>query len=282
MERQSFPGGTLIFDALDREAAGRIGAAAGEALRLACERWGLAPPGDLQVHVLTSWPGFLFRAAPCLWRPGLLLTLPTWALRVARLWRIAGGWTQRFGKRLAVGVKPPRLLLVADRSLGGQLFLAEPDMERKVRQIAIHETVHACSLQLRLPAWLNEGLAMAAVDIAAGKATVRVDSLSLLAGHGPGRRAGGDHDGRRYPPPSRRGAEALLRVYAQGYWRVRFLEETKPGLLKELLKGKRRGREWLPAIARALGLADEHGAELDQLVTKHFKGLTEQTTNRNA
>ncbi len=274
MERRALDGGTLFFDALDREAAGRIGAAAEEALRIARERWGLAPRGELQVHAMTSWPGFLFRAAPWPWRPWLLLTFPLWGGRVARLWRIAGGWTQRFGRRSAVGVKPPRLLREADRTLGERLFLAEPDLEGKARQIAVHETVHACSLHLRLPAWLNEGLAMAAVDGAAGKTTVRGDSLSLLAGD--------EHDGRRYPPPDRRGAEAFLRVYAQGYWRVRFLEETRPGLLKELLKGKRRGREWLPAIARALGLADEGGAELDRRVTEHFIGLTGQTTHRDA
>lgn len=272
----------LVFDALDREAAGRIGVAAGEGLRLARERWGLRPRNGLQVHVMTSWPGFLFRAAPWSWRPWLFLSFPLWAGRVARLWRIAGGWTQRFGKRSAVGVKPPRLLLLADRSLGERLFLAEPDMESKVRQIAVHETVHACSLHLRLPAWLNEGLAMAAVDDVAGKTTVRNDSLSMLTAGGPGRRAGGDHHGRRYPPPSRRGAEAFLRAYALGYWRVRFLEETKPGLLRELLKGKRRSREWLPAIARALGLADKSGIELDRLVAEHFRGLSDQTTNRNA
>lgn len=260
----------LVFDALDREAAGRIGVAAGEGLRLARERWGLRPRDGLQVHVMTSWPGFLFRAAPWSWRPWLFLSLPLWAGRVARLWRIAGGWTQRFGKRSAVGVKPPRLLREADRTLGKRLFLAEPDLEGKVRQIAVHETVHACSLHLRLPAWLNEGLAMAAVDDAAGKKTVRDDSLSLLVPDGPGRRAGNESDDRRYPPPSRRGAEALLRVYAQGYWRVRFLEETKPGLLKELLPAKRRGREWLPAIADALGLADKSGSELDRLVVDYF------------
>jgi hypothetical protein len=277
MERKALDGGTLVYESLDREAAGWTGSAAEEALRLARERWGLAPPGELQVHVLTSWPGFLFRAAPCSWRPWLLLSFPLWAARVARLWRIAGGWTQRFGSRTAVGVKPPRLLRLADRTLGERVFLAEPDLEAKVRQIAVHETVHACSLHLRLPAWLNEGLAMAAVDLVAGKATVRRDTLSLLAAGGS---AG--ENGRRYPSCAGRGAEAFLRVYAQGYWRVRFLEEAKPGLLKGLLKGRRRCGEWLPAIARALGIVDSGGSELDPLVVEHFKGLAEQTTNRDA
>jgi hypothetical protein len=271
MERQPFPGGTLFYEALDRGAAAQIGAAAEEALRLACQRWGLAPPGGLQVHALTSWPGFLFRAAPCSWRPWLLLTFPLWAARVARLWRIAGGWTQRFGSQTAVGVKPPRLLRLADRSRGERLFLAEPDLDGKVRQIAVHETVHACSLHLRLPAWLTEGLAMVAVDLVAGRTTVRGESLSRLVAAPSGSRAG--EGGRRHPSTSGGGAEAFLRVYAQGYWRVRFLEETRPGLLKGLLAEKRRSREWLPAIAGALGLADESGTELDRLVVRHFSGL---------
>lgn len=256
----------LFFAARDNEAAGWLGAAAGEALRLARELWGLGPRGELQVHAMTSWAGFLFAAAPWGWRPWLAFTLPLWVSRVAKTWKMAGGWTLRFGGRVAVGVKPPRLLLAADRSLGERLFLSEPDVRGKVRQITWHETVHACSLHLKLPAWLNEGLAMFAVDRLAGKPTVRPETLSWLP------EPAGVKPGRRYPSHSQGAGEALLRLYARGYWRVRFLEETRPGLLKELLSAKHNPDEWLRSFAEACGLPESAGwTEVDMAVARHFE-----------
>ncbi len=266
MEKITLDGITLFFAARDREAAGWMGAAAGEALRLVRERWGLAPRGGFQVHAMTSWAGFLVATAPWSLRPWLVLSLPLWVSRVAKTWRMAGGWTQRFGSRVAVGVKPPRLLLAADRSLGERLFLSEPDVQGKVRQITWHETVHACSLHHKLPAWLNEGLAMVAVDRLAGKPTVRPETLSWLL------ESAKTKPGRRYPSHYRGNGEAFLSLYARGYWRVRFLEETRSGLLKELLAVRRSPDEWLPPFAEACGLPDGSGwAEVDLAVVRHFE-----------
>ena len=266
MEQIAIPGAKLFYDAMDRDAAERIGPAVGQALRLAQDRWRLSPRGELHVHVMSSWPKFLFRAAPWTWRPLLVATFPLWAPRVKRIWKLAGGWTQRFGGRLAVGVKPPRLLLAADRSLGERLFLSEPDVQGKVRQITWHETVHACSLHHKLPAWLNEGLAMFAVDRLAGKPTVRPETLSWMK---VGQSAA---SGRRYPTHSHDRVEAFLRLYTQGYWRVRFSEEACPGLLKALFGEKHRPGEWLRLIAGACGLSETRDwAELDMAVVRHFE-----------
>lgn len=276
MERQPFPGGTLFFAPRDREAAEWIGAAAGEALRFADRRWGLRPPGELQVHALTSWAGFLFTAASRPRRLYLLLTFPLWVWRVSRVWKIAGGWTQRFGRRLAVGVKPPRLLLAADRSLGERLFLPEPDTQGKVRQITWHETVHACSLHRKLPAWLNEGLAMFAVDRLAGKPTVRPKALSWLTENNAAA-------GRRIPSHFRQRGEAFLRLYAQGYWRVRYFEEKQPGLLRDLLRVRRKPGAWLRPLAEAVGLGDPCGwAELDRKIHGHFSKILDGAQRTNS
>lgn len=264
MERQPFPGGKLFFKALDRKAAAAIGTAAEQALRFAGQRWGLRPPGELQVHVLTSWAGFLFAAAPWPWRLYLLITSPLWVWRVRRVWRVAGGWTQRFGRRLAVGVKPPRLLRQADRDLGRRLFRDEPDLGGKMRQIAWHETVHACTLALRLPAWLNEGLAMFAVDLLAEKPTILVETLSWMA-------SGDAAAGSGYPSHSRKRGEEFLRLYAHGYWRVRYFEEKHPGLLSELLGVRRQASDWLRAIADACDLSGTSSwAEIDRKIHSHF------------
>ncbi len=273
MERKPLAGGTLVFAALDREAAEWIGAAAEQALRFADRRWGLRPSGALQVHALTSWAGFFFVAAPRPWLFFLLVTLPLWVWRVRRVWKVAGGWTQRFGRRVAVGVKPPRLLLAADRSLGERLFLSEPDMQGKVRQITWHETVHACSLHHKLPAWLNEGLAMFAVDRLAGKPTVRPETLSWLTARSAAA-------GLRIPSRSRERSEAFLRLYAQGYWRVRYFEEQHPGLLKNLLGAKRKPGTWLPLLAKAADLGETCGwTEIDRKIQSHFSKRLDEKKN---
>ncbi|GEM_PF-575863 len=269
--------GVIVFhEAADREAALVIGAAAGEALRFAGRRWGLRPPADLQVHALASWEGFLFVAAPWPWRLYLLITFPLWVWRVRRVWRVAGGWTQRFGRRLAVGVKPPRLLLQADRELGRRLFRDETDLGSKMRQIAWHETVHACTLDLRLPAWLNEGLAMFAVDLLADKPTVLPETLDWMTARDAA-------SGRGYPSHSRKRGEAFLRLYAQGYWRVRYLEERHPGLLRELLGIRRQADDWLRPIADACAVPKASGwAAIDRKIHGHFRKRQDEAQRTNS
>jgi len=274
MEQKQIQGAVLFFAECDREAAEWIGRGAEEGLRLARAHWGLAPAGELRVHVMSSWPGFTFQSAPWTWRPLLALTLPLWAARMARIWKIAGGWSQRYGKRLAVGVKPPRLLQVGNHSPGKRVFLPEADKEEKARHMACHEVIHACSAHLKPPAWLNEGLSMYSVDLLLQKATVRPDTVSLLAkspapvqvAEDPRRRS------RKYPAFSARAPEEFIRCFVQGYWRVRFLEETRPGLLKELLAAKRRPDEWLEAITSACNLSIASWAEMDEMVAKHYQG----------
>ena len=58
-----------------------------------------------------------------------------------------------------IGIKPPRLLDRADRTIGGLLFRRGPDLHKKAELTTCHELTHACSARLKLPAWLNEGLA---------------------------------------------------------------------------------------------------------------------------
>ena len=51
--------------------------------------------------------------------------MPFWFLRVKKIWRFAGGWTQRYARWSAIGVKPPRLIKQGDRTLGERLFVEE-------------------------------------------------------------------------------------------------------------------------------------------------------------
>jgi len=68
----------------------------------------------------------------------------------------------------------------SDRSIGARLFVEEPDINNKIQHFTCHELVHACSSHLRLPMWLNEGIAMVTVDRFVGEQTVRMDTLDLV------------------------------------------------------------------------------------------------------
>jgi len=181
------------------------------------------------------------------------------------MWRFAGGWTQRYGTRLAVGVKPPRLMSSADRSIGERIFMPEDDVTEKVRHVTCHELTHAFVAHLRLPSWLNEGLAMVTVDRFFGKATVRQDTLALLG---------------RPSHPSRPIAAAALNIadkgaivhhYVRGYWIARYLAETNVELLRELLSVRTTRQQLESRIAARLGVAS--GAlwtDVDSILLSHF------------
>ncbi len=259
-------GVALLYDPGEDEAAGLIAAACERSLTLLGETWGLHAPRDLRIYVMTSWRRFLFDSAPWAWRLLLALTAPVWCARVRTLWAYAGGWAQRYGRRSAVGVKPPRLIEASNRSLGERIFIPDDDGRRKVQHITCHELTHACTAHLGLPTWLNEGLAMVAVDRYFGQPTVRPETLAVVE-----QRAGSA--GRRGRERIRvRDEEATVYQYTRGYWLARYLEDTRPGLLKRLLARPRRRDELEREIAAAYG--QEPGAfwgAVESKAVSHFQ-----------
>jgi hypothetical protein len=255
----------LYFDEEEQDAAGLIGSACERTAALVRETWGLEVPRDLRVYVMTSWLGFFFRSAPWHWRILLGISLPLWFWRVRRLWPYAGGWAQRYGGRQAVGVKPPRLVEAADGSLGERIFV-QRDVAAKVAHVACHELVHAFTAHLRLPAWLNEGLAMVTVDRYAGRPTVRDDTVLLLEDH--------SREGRpeEYGRLGVRDREALLYHYVRGYWLTRYLADERPELLKRLLNRRRRRGELENEVAAALGMEPAgFWDEIDGVIAAHYR-----------
>jgi hypothetical protein len=261
-ETLSFGSLKVFFTAPEREAAELIGAAAEKSERLIHEHWGLTMPPDVRLYVMTSWLAPMFHAASWPLKILMGLKLPLWGWGARRLWRVAGGWAQQLGKRRMVGVKPPRLIQVSNSGLGARIFVSEPDMARKVEQITCHELTHAATAHLKLPAWLNEGLAMLTVDRFVGRPTVKAETAATLA-HAPDM------------PRSRRlpqDPDALVYVYVRGYWPTRYFEETRPGLLKSLLTQRYPPAELESRIAAAYEM--EHTAfwrNLDTTVAAYFK-----------
>jgi len=265
METTSIDGLTLFFDADEQDAAELIGRACERSSRLIRQSWGLETPEDCRVYVMTSWLRFMFHSAPWHWRVLLVPSLPLWCLRVRRTWRYAGGWMQRYGNRKAVGVKPPRILELADRSVGVRMFVPEDDLSRKVEQVTCHELTHAFTAHLRLPMWLNEGVAMLTVDRLAGCPTVVRDTVETLHRSSSGADPAGYRDVRWSDQ------DALVYHTVRGYWIVRYLEEKHPGVLRSMLS-QRHGQEVLEdKVAAELGMRrDALWAGIDGVVADHF------------
>ena len=257
---------TLYYDPAERESADLIGEACKRSVQLIHECWGLYAPDDCRVYVMTSWSQFLFRSAPWPWRILLGVTLPLWYSRVKKTWSYAGGWTQRYGSRVAVGVKPPQALQLAYRGIGDRIFVRGEDTSAKIQHIACHELVHAFSSHLRLPLWLNEGLAMLTVDKYVGKPTVRDVTIETLSN------ASGEISRGTYRDVPRMDEDTIVYHTVRGYWITRYFEDVRPGLLKTLLSQRRSHEHLEGEMAAALTLGREgFWRSIDALTVSHFK-----------
>jgi hypothetical protein len=257
---------TLLFDAKEQDAAELVGEACARSVALIGKHWGLDTPEDLRVYVMTAPYRFFLHSAPWPWRILLVMAVPLWAPRVKRTWPSVNGWTQGYGRRRAVGVKPPRLIQ-AGATPTARRVLCEPDsVESLVGQVTCHELVHAFTTHLRLPMWLNEGLSTRTVDHFAGKPTIQPSTVETLGSRNDGSRA------EQYRHLRSGDMEGLIYHYVRGYWLTRYLEETQPELLRSLLS-RRYPRKVLEArIADAYGLSNEaFWQQADRLVVLHFQ-----------
>jgi hypothetical protein len=265
METRAIDGLTLYYDAEERQAADLIGRACARSVALIREQWVLELPGECSVYVMTSWLPFLFHSAPWPWRIWIALTLPLRYARMEKLWALAGGWAQRYGRRQTIGLKPPHLLAAVDGHLRERIFV-ERQVDEWVAHNTCHELVHAATDHLQLPSWLHEGLAMVTVDHLAGRPTVKAETLKRLAGRQATARP---QEGYDRPGIDK---EGLIYLAVRGYWITRYLADTRPELLRALL-GQRQSHEALEArLAAELGMdRDEFWAEIDGIVASHFQ-----------
>lgn len=218
LESRTISGITLHFPVEEQAAAEIIAAACSRSMTLIHDLWKVPAPKDCRVYVMTHWLSFLIHSTPWPFKILYTLTFLIWVGRVQHIWRLAGGWTQVLGKRVVVGIKPARLLENSDRSIGEKIFNKIEPIERKIELITAHELTHAHTLPLKLPSWLNEGLAMVTSDRLLGEATVKEETLTALA----------TEDGlAKYP--------ALSIQFIRGYWLVRYLLDVHPAFLSDLL-----------------------------------------------
>jgi hypothetical protein len=255
----------IVSDPGEQATVDLIDGACADALQLIQPSWGLGAPQHCRIYVMTSWLGFIFRSAPWPWRILLAATLPVWGFRAHRTWPISAAWTLRYGRRVAIGVKPPRLLAQSDKSFGVRMFVEEQDMPMNVRRVVCHELTHACSAQLKLPAWLNEGIATVTVDRFAGKRTILTETLNLIR----------DYQPKTSPPTyrqlSRMSGEAFVYHAVRGYWVVGFIEDRCPGFLKRKFTQDWRADSIEQEIAIELGMKPESfWHEIDAAIVDQF------------
>ncbi|MBN1428404.1 MAG: hypothetical protein JXB07_08465 [Anaerolineae bacterium] len=265
METLTIDGLTLFFDAEEHDTAELAQDACEKSIQIIKEQWGLETPPEVRVYIMTSWLRFIFHSAPWYWQPLLVLSAPFWYFRVRNLWQYAGGWAQSYGKRRAIGVKPPRLIRLAKRGMGDRIFVRENTIDEKVRHITCHELTHAFTAHLRLPMWLNEGLAMLSVDRLLGKATVKTATLAALA------RSASSSTLSQVSTITEKNQDAVIYLYVRGYWVTRYLENVQPGLIKNLLTQPYSHAGLESKIATALDMDREtFWSSIDDMVVDHF------------
>jgi len=266
MESKTISNVTLVLDPNEHDTTELISNTCEKAIQLAQENWGLGPPQDCRIYVMTSWLRFVFQSAPWSWRFLLGTTIPFWCLRARRTWQYSAAWTQRYGKRVAIGIKPARLLEQSDRSIGVRMSVEEKDARVNVQHVTCHELVHACSAHLRLPMWLNEGIAVVTVDRFLARPTIREETLQLMNGFLP----------KAAPPTyralSRMDGAAIAYHFVRGYWLVRYLEKEHPGFLNRMLSLRMDSKTIEREIAAELGMEPtSFWGEIDDLLVSYFK-----------
>jgi predicted nucleic acid-binding protein len=239
VEQRTTSGPTVWFDPQDCHDAELVAGACDRAVRVLDEVWGLLLPADCRVYVVSDGRSFVKGSAPPLWRALLTITQPFWSRTLAKSWRFSGGLSQRYGQRWVIGIKPSRLMRIADPGNQQRLFVADHDVEQRTQHVVCHELAHAAAASHKPPDWLDEGLAMLAVDRCLGVQTVRAETIDAI-GRLP-RRA-----------ERKRPIDVALRLYARAYWLTRYVDEERPGLLRRVLATAAPGELDL-ALARAFG-----------------------------
>ena len=265
MKAKSIRNLSLYFEEGEEAAAELIASASERSLDIIQDLWELEAPALCRVYILTSWRSFLFHSAPWPWRVYLAATLPLRSARLQKVWDMAGGWTQPYGRQWVIGIKPPRLLQKVDTGLRGRVFIRR-EVGEWVQHNTCHELVHACSGHLRLPAWLQEGLAMVTVDRFAGRQTVKPETLEALIKQTHKT----EPQRANFPDP-----DILLYLAVRGYWITRFLADLKPGLLREQLVRRQPHAALEAALAAGLDMdPGDFWTQIDKLVAAHYKGIS--------
>jgi hypothetical protein len=220
--------------------------------------WSLKVP-NCHVYVTVRWQTIMLEQAPILYktmnRASFLFLRKRYGL-LDSLWNRSAGWFQRHGKLCLIAIKPLRDFEKMNLT-NSQLYTSMTAKE-KFSNTLVHELTHAFTAHLRLPLWLNEGIALLSAEKALGYGTVKRETLEYLMT--PQR-------GSSYYQLAKLSNEKFFYQYAKGYWLTRYLLEQHEDVLKQLLS------KWKfnPIINRNVNKLFNNQTN-DNIIRQHFLG----------
>lgn len=257
----------IYFDDIDKQEADFFEIHIKQSINIIQKTWNLNDPKGLRIYIMDDWKKFIFHSAPLLSCVLFVLFYPFLSTRIKKIWSFCGGWFMPYPGRLTVGIKPARIYRLANTKISEMLFFKEEDEKVKLQNIMCHELTHAYCYKLKLPVWLNEGLAIITAEKYLGKQTVREDSLQMLKSPPDKIKL------RSYRHLSNMDDDTIAYHYVKGYWLTLFLLKEYPSILLGLLRKHQSNRVIEKKISNALKVdRKELWEAAPAIVLSHFGG----------
>lgn len=254
---------TILFDANEGPAANLFADASIKSAPVIYDMWGLRIPPKCKIYVMTSWRQFRFHSIPWYKKIIFLITFPVQYFKNNKEWPKIGGWA--YPHQPIIGLKTPALLDKQDKGIGQKIYVQETDLNKQAQKYLCHELTHACSSHLKLPLWLDEGIAMYTVDEFTGTPTVKGETLKLLNTY-PHK-----HKLLNYHNLMNSDIDGIVYNYVRGYWLTRFLEKRYPGFLVTLLRERQNELELVRLISNKLSIqVEDFWNKIDQKMVDEF------------
>lgn len=218
---------------------------------------------DVEIVICDSPLTFLFHALSGLRLIFARMTLFLWKNRVMSFYNRAGGVTLHAGGRAYIWIRPPEAYDYVDRTIGNTLFGPMPDPDFRLKFVFIHEMTHAVVGNRKLPAWINEGLAMYAADTYLKKNTVRQETLENIE------KRDGTFRLQGYRDMLKSRIEDIAFTYAYGYWATRYIAENHMEVLQDSIKKNLKGNEFVSQIFDIMGIKSVW--DLGRVLSPYFK-----------
>jgi hypothetical protein len=222
--------------------------------------WSLKIP-HCHVYVTARWQTIMLEHSPTLHniinKASFILLRHRYNM-LNNLWNRSAGWFQRYGKLCLIAIKPLREF--EKMNLANHPLYTTMTTKERFSNTLVHELTHAFTAHLKLPLWLNEGLALLTSEEALGYGAVKKETLEYLTT--PQR-------GSSYYQLPKLSNEKFFYQYAKGYWLTRYLQEQHEDILKQLLS------KWKfnPIINRNVNKLF-HNQTSDNIIRGHFLGAT--------
>lgn len=214
------------MDEPSKETESLLSEACCEAVDFLQSTWSLQKP-NCHVYVTSRWQTIMLEQPPLLHRnlrKAFFTIRPKRRTLMDNLWARSAGWFQRYGKLCLIAIKP--LSEFQKMNLANNQLYTPMTYKEKFSNTLVHELTHAFTAHLKLPLWLNEGIALLTAEKALGYGIVKRETLEYLTT---------PQKSLSYYQLPKLSNDKFLYQYAKGYWLTRYLQERHEDVLKQLL-----------------------------------------------